>query len=107
MTFVPESLFTIPAVGYFGYQSTLVIKYCSVPFSLIKCPPKSIWNSSFGSINFGKGDHLLCGITGFKILPISVQALYSFAYANIFRWIYGHQTFCARDNIAKLPRYKE
>ena len=91
------------AVGYFEYLSMLVKKYCSMPISLIIGPPKSIWISSFGSINFGKGDHLQCGITDFKFLPISVLALHSLIFASISRWIYGHRTFCARDSIAKLP----
>ena len=81
----------------------IVIKYCSMPFSLSIGPPISIWISSFGSIHFGKGVHLQCGITDFKFLPISVQALHSLASASISRWIYGHQTFCTSDNIAKLP----
>ena len=34
---------------------------------------------------------------------ISVQVLHSRALANISRMIYGHQMFCARDSISKLP----
>ena len=95
--------FTIITVGYFEYRSTFVKNYCSVSFSVIMAPPKSIWISSFGSIHFGKGYHLLCGITGFNLLLISVQALHSLALANLSRWIYCHQMFCARDKLAKLP----
>ena len=96
------ALFTISTVGYFEYRSTLVKKYCSITILLIIGPPKSVWISSFGSINFGKGDYLLYGITDFKFLPISVQALHLLAMANISCWIYGHK-ICARDNIAKIP----
>ena len=81
----------------------LAMKYCSMPFSLIIGLPKSIWISLLGSMQFGRCDHLLCRITGFKFFPISVQALHSLALANISRWIYSHQIFCARDSIAKLP----
>ena len=54
-TFVTEALFIIPAVGYFEYLSTLVKKYCSIPFSLNIGPPKSIFISSLDSTQFGKG----------------------------------------------------
>ena len=74
-----------------------------MPFLFSLDPPNTIWISSFGSVLFGKGVHLQCGITDFKLLPISVQALHSLAFANISRWIFGHQTFCASDSIAKLP----
>ena len=33
ITFGPDALFTISAVGYFEYRSTHVMKYCSMPFS--------------------------------------------------------------------------
>ena len=46
ITFVPEALFIISANGYFEYLSTLVMKYCSIPFSLSIGPPKSICISS-------------------------------------------------------------
>ena len=72
-------------------------------FSFNNGPPKSIWISSFDSIHFGKGVHLQCGITDFKFLQIFVQNLHSMAFASISRWIYGHQTFCASDSLAKLP----
>ena len=49
-----------------------VQKYCSIPFSLMIRPPKSIRSSSFGSIQLVNGDDLLCGIAGFKFFPISV-----------------------------------
>ena len=68
-----------------------------MPFSLITDPPKSICISSFGSTHFGKGDHLQCGITYFKSLPISVQALHSLAFASISQWINGHPFFFASD----------
>ena len=32
-----------------------------------------------------------------------MQALHLVAFANISRWIHGHQMFCARDSIAKVP----
>ena len=57
ITFVTEALFMAPAVGYFVYISTLVMKYCSIPFSLSIGPPKSIFISSFDSTQFGKGPH--------------------------------------------------
>ena len=34
ITFGPEALFTISALGYFEYLSIRVIKYCSMPFSV-------------------------------------------------------------------------
>ena len=101
--FVPEALFTISAVGYFEYLSTLVMKYCSIPFPLIIGPPKFICFSWFGSTHFGKGAHLRCGITDSGFLPISVHALHSLAFASISRWMYGHQMFCASESMAKLP----
>ena len=79
------------------------MKYCSMLFSLLIVPTKSIWISSFDSIQLGKDDHLLSGITGVKFLQISVQALHSQFLVNISRGICGHQIFCAQDNIAKLP----
>ena len=78
------------------------MKYCSMPFSLIMGPPKSIWILSFGSIHFDTGDHLQCGINDFRFLAISLQALHSVVFASISRWIYGRHTFCARDSIEKL-----
>ena len=63
----------------------------------------TIWISSFDSIQLGKDDHLLSGITGFEFLQISVQSLHSQFLVNISRGICGHQMFCAQDNIAKLP----
>ena len=81
----------------------LVMKLGSTFFCFLIGPPKSISISSFGSIHFGRGDDLLCGITGFKFLPNFWQALHSLALAIMSRWIYGLQMFCLRDNIAKLP----
>ena len=43
ITFVPEALFTISAVGNFEYLSILAIKHRSIPFSLSIGPPKSIF----------------------------------------------------------------
>ena len=74
ITFLPNSLFTTSAVGYFEYLSKLVVKYCSILFSFIIGPPKSNWISSFGSIHFGNSSHLQCVINDFKFIPISVQA---------------------------------
>ena len=65
-------------------------------------PSHSIWIPSFGSKQLGNGDHLLCRITDFKFLTISVQALRSLALANISRWIYGHHIFWASGSMAKL-----
>ena len=80
----------------------LAMKNSSLPFSLIIGPPKSIWISSFGSVKLDRGDPLLRGITDFKFLPISVQALHSLALASISRWIQGHQNFWAREH-SKTP----
>ena len=91
-----DALFTISTVGYFEYRSMFLMKYCSIPFSLTIGPPKSIWISSLGSIQLGKGVQLLCGITGFKFLPIFIKALHSLALANISRWIYCLRTKCLR-----------
>ena len=90
-------------MGYFENRSTLVMKYCSMPFSFLIGPPNYIWISSLGSKQIGKGGHLLNGIICFKFLPISVQVLHLLTLANIFLGIHGHQIFCAQDNIAKLP----
>ena len=79
ITFGPDALFTISAVGYLEYLSILVIKYCSMPFSFKIGPPKSNCISSFGSLHLGRGAHLRCGITDLRFLPISVQALHSLA----------------------------
>ena len=103
ITFVPEALFIISAVGYFERLSTFAMKYCSIAFSLSIGPPNSLCISSFGSTHFDKGAHLQCRITDFKFLPIYVQALHSLAFASICRWIYGHQILCAIESIAKLP----
>ena len=103
ITFGPEALFTISAVGYFEYLSILVIKYCSMPFSFKNGPPKSICISSFGSIHFVRGAHLRCEITDIRFLSISVQALHSLAFDSISLCMYGHQMFYARDSMAKLP----
>ena len=54
-----------------------------MPFSFSIGPPNSIWISSFGSIHFGKGVHLQCGISDFKFFPIYAQALHSLALASI------------------------
>ena len=107
LTFRQEELFNISSVGYFEQWSMPSKKCCSMPFSLTIGPSKSIWISSFGWIQLGKGDHLLCGITEFNLLPISVQALQSLALASLLRWIKGHQIFWAREGIAKIPCYVE
>ena len=100
---MPEALFTISAVGYFEYLSIPVIKYCSMPFSFKIGPPNSICISSFGSLHFGRVAHLRCEITDLRFLTISEQALHSLIFARISLCLYGHQMFCARDNMAKLP----
>ena len=102
ITFGPEALFTISAVGYFEYLS-IHVKYRFMPFSFKIGPPKSISISSFGSIHFGRGAHLRCEITDLRFLPISVQVLHSLVFASIYMCMYGHLMFCARDSMAKLP----
>ena len=81
ITFVPEALFIISANGYFEYLSTLVYEILFYTF-FIKYWPTKVYL-------------YFVGITDFKFIPISEQALHSLAFASISRWIYGHQLFCA------------
>ena len=107
ITFGLEARYIISVLGYFEYRCMPVKKFCSTHFSKIIGPPKSVWSSSFGSVQLGNLDYLQCGLTDFKILTISVQASYSLAYASMSRWKNGHHIFWAKDSIAKLPGWVE